>query len=40
MLDETTTVLDINGLLISKEEWSESFVSDITVKDIIREIPE
>jgi hypothetical protein len=25
---------------LSKEEWPESFISNLTVKDIIQEIPE
>ena len=38
--DETTAAPDINRHFIPKEEWPESFVSNATVKDIIREIPE
>ena len=38
--DESTAALDIDRLLISKEEWPESFIPNPTVKDVIREIPE
>jgi hypothetical protein len=38
--DETTAAPDIDRLLLLKEEWPESFISNATVKDIIREIPE
>jgi hypothetical protein len=38
--DESTAALDIDRLLLPKEEWPESFISNPTVKDIIREIPE
>jgi hypothetical protein len=38
--DESTAVLDIDRLLIPKEEWPESFIPNLIVKDIIREIPE
>ena len=37
--NETTTALDIDKLLIPREEWPESFGSNPTVKDLIREIP-
>ena len=38
--DESTTALDIDRLLLPKEEWLESFIPNATVKDIIREILE
>ena len=36
--DESTAAPDIDRLLLPKEEWPESFVSNVTVKDVIREI--
>jgi hypothetical protein len=36
--DESAAAPDIDRLLIPKEEWLESFPSNPTVKDIIREI--
>jgi hypothetical protein len=36
--NKSTAALDIDRLLLSKEEWPESIVSNITVKDVIREI--
>ena len=38
--DETTAALDIDRLLLAKEEWPESFGPNPTVKDLIREIPD
>ena len=38
--NKSTAALDIDRLLISKEEWPESFILNPTVKDIIREILE
>jgi len=38
--DETTAALDIDRLLIPKEEWPESFIPNPIVKDLIREILE
>jgi hypothetical protein len=38
--NETTAAPDIDRLLLPEEEWPESFVSNATVKDVIREIPE
>ena len=38
--DESTAAPNIDKLLLSKEEWPESFISNLTVKDIIQEIPE
>jgi hypothetical protein len=38
--DESTAAPDIDRLLLPKEEWPESFVSNVTVKDVIREIPD
>jgi hypothetical protein len=38
--DKFTAASDIDRLLLFKEEWPENFVSNITVKDIIREIPD
>jgi hypothetical protein len=35
ILDESTVALDIDRLLLPKEEWPESFISNPTVKDII-----
>ena len=40
ILDESTAVLDIDRLLLLKEEWPESFILNAIVKDIIREILE
>jgi hypothetical protein len=36
--DESTAAPDIDRLLLSKEEWPESFVSNATVRDVIREM--
>ena len=33
-------VLDIDRLLLLKEEWLKSFISNLIIKNIIREIPE
>jgi hypothetical protein len=38
--DESTAAPDINRLLLPKEEWPESFILNLIVKDIIRKIPE
>jgi hypothetical protein len=38
--DKSTTAPNIDRLLLPREEWPESFISNPTVKDIIREIPE
>ncbi len=38
--DESTAAPDIDRLLLSKDEWPESFSSNATVRDVIREIPE
>jgi hypothetical protein len=38
--DKSTAAPDIDRLLLSKEEWPESFISNPTVKNVIREIPE
>ena len=38
--DESTAVLDINRLLLSKKEWLESFISNVIIKDMIWEILE
>src|SRR5438876_3788635 len=38
--DESTAAPDIDRLLLSKEEWPESFIPNATVKDMVREILE
>jgi len=38
--DESTAALDIDRLFLPKEEWPESFILNITIKNIIWEIPE
>ena len=38
--DKTTAALDIDRLLIPREEWPESFGPYPIVKDLIREIPD
>jgi hypothetical protein len=40
ILDESIAVLDIDRFLLPKEEWLESFILNVIVKDIIREILE
>ena len=37
--DESIAALDIDRLLLPKEEWPESFIPNATIKDVIREIP-
>ena len=36
--DKFTATLDINRLLLSKEEWPESFIPNVIIKDVIWEI--
>ena len=38
--DESIVALDINRLLILKEEWPKSFILNLIIKDIIWEILE
>src|SRR5438876_10574930 len=38
--DESTAASDIDRLLLPKEEWLESFILNLIVKDIIQEILE
>jgi hypothetical protein len=38
--NKSTAAPDINKLLLPKKEWPESFILNLTVKDIIRKIPE
>jgi hypothetical protein len=38
--DESTAAPDIDRLLLSKEEWLESFILNVIIKDVIRDIPE
>ena len=40
MPDESTAALDIDRLLLPKEEWPENFISNAIIKNIIRKIPE
>ena len=40
ILNESMAALDIDRLLISKEEWSKSFILNPTIKDVIWEILE
>ena len=38
--NKSTTILDIDRLLLSREEQPESFILNIIIKDVIREILE
>ena len=38
--DKSIAALDIDRLLLPKEEWPESFIPNVTIKNIIQEIPE
>jgi len=38
MPNKSIAILDINKLLILKEKWPKSFISNPTIKDIIQKI--